>query len=348
MSTGRALLVSPAFFGYERDIAAELERQGWDTVFVDERPSNSALMRAVIRVRRSLLGRLIQAHYRSTLDRLRRERFDLVVVIKGEVVPAWFLRELRALNPGAAFVFYAYDAVGNSPNCLGLLDQFDARLSFDRDDVEAHAGFGYLPLFHTPEFRPLPAEQAAGSRRHRWAFVGTLHSGRYAFVRRLIGDGEGDFTFFYVQARWYFALTKYVTRENRSVPWRDVSFTPLTRAQIAEVFRHSVAVLDMQRPGQSGLTMRTLEVLASGSILVTTNPSIAQEPFYDPRRVVILPDEGRTTDAAQLLADVVAAGAPAGAPPGFEAYSLESFVRQLVAAGVAGERPGSGRSDRVE
>lgn len=327
-------MVSPAFFGYEKDIVAELERQGFATTFVDERPSNSAVIRAVLRVRRALVGRRVDRHYRETLDRIRDVPFDLVLVIKAEVVPEWFLREVRRLNPSARLVFYAFDAIANSPNCLGLLDLFDARVSFDRADVETYEDFEYLPLFYTPEYHPR-ADEDAGSRRYDLAFVGTLHSDRYGFVKRLFGENDRNYAFFYVQARWYFAITKYLTRESRRVPWREVSFTPLTRVEIAEIFRESNAVLDMQRPGQTGLTMRTLEVLASGSVLVTTNPAIERESFYDPSRIIVVPESGRGMSPNELLTRVTASDVPRMAPEGFETYSLESFVRQLIEASGA-------------
>lgn len=331
MTGARALVVSPAFFGYENDIVAELERQGYMTQFVDERPSNRAVVRAVLRVRKDVIKRRIDRHFRRVLAALDGTNFDVVVVIKGEVLPRWFLQALRARNPGAEYIFYAFDAIENSPNCLDLLDLFDHLVSFDRRDVRCNPGFGYLPLFYAPEFRPLAFRDREKS--HRLTFIGTLHSGRYRFVHSLFGPDGRDFAFFFVQARWYFALTKYVTGENRHVSWREVSFEPLSRERIASIFRDSKAVLDMQRPGQSGLTMRTFEVLASGSILVTSNDAIRQEPFYHPDRVIVLPENVQPEDAERLCDRLDRTGLPLGSPPNFEEYSIEAFVGNLLRGG---------------
>ena len=276
----RALLVTPSFFGYEQDIVDEMELQGWVTTLLDERPSNRALTRAVLRVRKKWLGKFVDSYYRRWLTANADIGFDLVVVVKAEVVPKWFLQELRMRNKNARFVFYTYDSLGNAGNCLEVLECFDEHLSFDRRDVETRDEFRYLPLFYTSDFAPGPVALGAD---FRLAFIGTLHSERYAFAQASFRSDARNYGFFFVQAKWYFFFLKHITRRYATVPWEDVSFTPLTRKQIADVFQKSHAVLDVQRDGQEGLTMRTFEVLASGAILVTTNEAIRREPFFDPR-----------------------------------------------------------------
>ncbi len=327
--SARALLISPSFFGYEHDIADELESQGFSVTFLDERPSNSALARAVIRFRKDLVARFVDSYFRSKQAELEGTTFELVVVIKAETVPRWFLESLRSDSPAARFVFYTYDALGNAGNCLTVLDLFDRRLSFDSADVTWRQDFEYLPLFYSRHYAPLPPGEAGAPRRFSMSFVGTLHSDRYDFVKRLFAGRPGTFGFFYVQAWWYFVVVKYFSREHANVPWSDVAFSPLSHAEIADVLRHSRSVVDMQRPGQSGLTMRTFEALASGAILVTTNEAIRKEPFYDPSRVVVVSPQLAELDAASVTAQVDALPLPTGMPEGFERYSLASWVRAV-------------------
>jgi len=329
-SRGSALVIVPAFFGYEKDIVAEFKRQGYETTFFDERPSDSALARAVLRFRKGFIARLIQKYYLEKWSELQNSQFDIVFVVKAEAIPRWFLENLRRVNPGARFVFYAWDALRNEKNCLGVLDCFDELFSFDSEDATTHENFTYLPLFYTKEFEALDAEQTSRPRRYQLSFVGTLHTDRYGFVKRLFAGRSGTFSFFHVQARWYFVVAKYLTREHSAATWSDVSFHKLSRVRVAEIFRDSVAVIDIPRRGQTGLTIRTFEVLASGSVLVTTNPAISREPFFDPRRIVVLPtdlDEQRTKVA---LAQLDAITPPAGPPDSFDRYSLKSWVQAIV------------------
>jgi len=325
----RALVIAAAFFGYEEAIVKEFQRQGYETVYLDERPSNSGVARAIMRVRKELIARRIDKYYRRKWLDIADTTFDVVLVIKGEVVPRWFLERLRNANPRARFVFYSWDALNNAPNCLSILDCFDELFSFDSDDVAVRPRFSYLPLFYTEEFKPLAPDNRSRHRRFSTSFVGTLHTERYAYAKELFQGRSATFGYFYVQARWYFAVVKYLTAEHRHVPWRDVSFEKLSRRQVAEIFRDSVAVVDIPRRGQSGLTMRTFEVLASGSVLATTNEAITREPFFDPDRILLLPNELDDAVLHDARSRLDAMKPPAGPPIGFETYSLESWVRSI-------------------
>lgn len=331
VSRARALVVSPAFFGYERDIVAELERQGYETTFLDERPSNGAMTRAVLRARRGLVAGRIEKYYRAKMLELSGIKFDLVLVVKAEVIPRWFVEDLRRESSDARFVFYSWDALSNVKNCLDILDCFDELLSFDPDDVAAKPGFSYLPLFYTDDFSPMADDEAmTRSRRYTFSFVGTLHTERYALVKKIFAGRKGAYAFFYVQARWYFAVVKYLTREHSEVPWRDVSFNKLSRQEVANIFRDSIAVVDMPRRGQSGLTIRTFEVLASGSILVTTNEAITREPFFDPARIIVVAEDRIEIRSDSALAQLDGLTPPPVPPTSFRQYSLESWVRTIA------------------
>lgn len=331
MSSNRQLLlVTPAFFGYERDIVAELERQGHRVTLIDERPTNSAMIRAAIRVRKSMLSRRIDRYYRKHLLDIETVPFDMVIVIKGEVVPRWFLEAVRLRNPEAEFVFYTYDSLSNAPNCLTVMDLFDRRLSFDRADVSGRPDFDYLPLFYTPEFSENPSPTPRSPKRYSLAFIGTLHSDRHAIAKRLGEAQSNPFMFFFVQARWYFFILKYVSRRYSRVSWREVSFSPMSRAEIAAIFQNAHAVLDIQRDGQTGLTMRTFEVLASGAILVTTNRAVSEEPFYDPERILVIDGALETLTPHSVARRLLELPSPYGAPAGFHRYSLASWGERLV------------------
>lgn len=326
MSKPACLLLSPRFFGYEEDIADALRARGLEVVFADERPSNGSLMRVLVRLRPEVVALRTQRYYRGLLRRVAHMRFSSVVVIKGEVVPEWFLDELRDRNPAARFIFYTYDSVLNSPQFLRIAGSFDRLLTFDRDDAKAIPSLTYLPLFYAPEF-----ELQDETLQPLWdfVFVGTLHSDRFRFAMEISTFYDKPFLFFYCPARWYFFVTKYITRENRTVPWRSVSFKPLERSQVAEIFKRSSAVLDVQRDGQVGLTMRTFEVLASGARLLTTNQAVELEPIFDPQFIRVL---SGSPDRTVLERDRgVQRGMRPGPPPGLETYSIGSWASKLLA-----------------
>lgn len=322
---GRTLIVTPRFFGYEEDIAAEFRRQGFAVDLVDERPSNRAVMKALFRVRPSLAARSVTRHFEAVAEG-GIGGYDLVLVIKGEVVPSWFVERLRAASPHAVFVFYTFDSLDNSAHFLPLLPLFDHVFSFQPEATAVDPRFRLKHLFYAPDFRPL----GTANRRYDATFIGTLHSSRYRFAKRLLAGFTRTFTHFYVQAPWYFAIKRLTDARFREVDRADVRFDKLDRARVAEVFRTSLAVLDMQHEHQSGLTMRTFEVLASGAYLVTTNDFIEQTPLIDTGRVIVTASEPSIEDAAALAAQVRSLPVPETAPEGFERYSIAAWVSEFV------------------
>ncbi len=320
----RALLISPSFFGYEQEIVDELARQGLDAEFVDERPSNSSILKAIYRVNVRAATNQVDRYYRRGAKTISWQELSLVLVIRGEIVPPWFLTLVRAKAPQATIVFYTWDSVRNSSNFAKLLPFFDHLYSFEEGARELDDRFRIKHLFYSPSFTALGNSE---NRRYEGSFVGTLHSGRYAFAKRAFSSFGSSYTYFFVQARWYFALRRLLDRRYRAVPRRDVTFSKLTHAQVADVFRNSLAVLDMQHENQTGLTMRTFEVLASGAYLITTNVSIRNTSLIDTDRVIVV-DEA--VEPYQLIETLLSKPIPAAAPEGFDEYSLHSWVRGFV------------------
>ena len=58
--------------------------------------------------------------------------------------------------------------------------------------------------------------------------------------------------------------------------------------EILNVYKESLATLDIELTIQYGLTMRTFEALGAGLKLITTNKNIKDEPFYNDQNITIL------------------------------------------------------------
>lgn len=321
LSMPRALVISPRFFGYEQEIASELGRQGFQTDFIDERPGNGAMMRALCRASPRLASYSIRKYYEMLWRTFLGVAYDLILVIKGEVVPTAFLDELRKRSPSAVFALYTFDSLRNSPRAANLRRFFDFAYSFDMDDATPGSGFLYKPLFHTAEF-----ESARGlPKKYDLSFVGTMHSDRYQTMRGLLRAVPSHFMFLHVQARWYFWLKKLTDRRWRGLRESDVEFGKLSLREVAGIFGSSKGVLDMQRDGQTGLTMRTFEVLAAGAVLVTTNSAIRREALYDEASVYVLSPDKSPADLDTWLA-----GSRPIAHQAIERYSLRRWVSDLL------------------
>lgn len=293
------LLISPAFFGYEISIKNALLENGYRVTFFDERTSNKPLFRAIFRVKKEILSTLINKYYRSLLDKIKDEKFEHFLLIKGEVIPEWFIVEFKKRNPCTTLIYYTYDSLNNNNNnSISILKHFDKCYSFDFEDVKNNPSLKLKHLFYSKEF--INDLKIGREKVHTISFVGTLHSNRYTVIKNLFSNFENALAFYYLPAKWLLIFYKLSKKNYWSIKWREVSFNKLSRQQVANIFKSSKSVLDIQRSGQTGLTMRTFEVLAAGAVLVTTNPYIKLADFYCQDRVVILDDTNLPANITEI------------------------------------------------
>ena len=62
----------------------------------------------------------------------------------------------------------------------------------------------------------------------------------------------------------------------------------MSKTGLIEIMCAGKAVLDIQHPNQTGLTMRTFEVMALQKKLITTNQDIVNYDFYRPENVYVI------------------------------------------------------------
>jgi len=323
----RALLVAPRFFGYEHDVAEAIRRRGYDVDFVDERPTNSSFGRAALRRGRALLSRPIDRYYRAQVAAGRTSGYAVVLVVRAEIVPRWFLERVRADSPGARLVLYTWDSIANNPNMVGVADIFDRRVSFEPGVAAGGVAFDHVPLFYGPEYRPLPS---GTERDYDVAFVGTLHSDRFRFVQEVIARFPNSFVHLYVPARWYLSYLRLRDPRLRGLAPSQVSDRKLSRTEVADVFRRSRAVLDMQHENQSGLTIRSFETIASGAYLVTTNQAALHSELGATGRVIVVGSQPTPDDLGRVEAALRAADGMTGAPADFDAYSVDAWLGRVL------------------
>ncbi|HEX4130488.1 MAG TPA: hypothetical protein VHZ24_10610 [Pirellulales bacterium] len=300
----RVLLVCPQTFDYHRLLRDELGLHGAQVDCFTENLENTAYA-----IARRLGSRGLSAYkdfFRRTVARQAAQvEYDFILVVRGEFLNRAWLEWLRAAQPQARMVMYQWDPV-RIHDFRPVIDVFDRVASFDRADCEQY-GLDYLPLFFCRDLDRL----RDGGDEPRWdlTFVGTLHSDRTRIALDLAEQaaaaGLSTFLFFYLT--W----TSYTKQAwiQRTIPRRvpHLSLRPMPRSRLLEIIGRSRAVIDVNKPEQTGLTMRTMEVLGAGRKLITTNEHVRMEPFYSPEVVDVV-----DRDAPALDTDfVVASHAPA-------------------------------------
>jgi hypothetical protein len=322
------LIISPSFFGYEVVVKDKLMEWGATVTLVDDRPTNSSVTKALIRIHKDLLKAKIARYYDEIATKTIAEKFDVIFLLNPEALPVSFLNVCKLRWPHAYYVMYMWDSVKNRKHTLDFVPYCNQVFTFDKDDAESY-GFKFRPLFYLDAYGELRRKQEI-DYKYDLCFMGTAHSDRYLIARDVRSwcehKGLSYFFYFYVQSQglyWFNSI-----RSKGSMPGMDeVSFTKMSATNIVEIVADSRAVLDIQHPMQTGLTMRTLETLGAGRKLVTTNGEVKGYNFYDEKQVRVI---DRVTPVAALDAAFFKNNWCCLSLEKMEAYSIGSWLYEII------------------
>lgn len=280
----RILFLSASLFGYQYEIRAAMERMGATVDYFDERPANTFLVKAMIRINRNFIASYINRYHQRIIDQTAKNQYDTIFVTKGESISATTLTKLRTAHPQARLVIYHWDSIANNKNALATLPLFDKVFSFDKYDC-LKLGANFLPLFYLTDY-----EQVTQSKREQdidMLFVGTAHSDRYKLIKK-ITDGFRSYLYIYFPSPILYHKMRLSDPALKGTKKSDFRFTALSKGEILELYERSKAIIDIQHPHQTGLTMRSIEVLGAKRKLITTNDHVKEYDFYHPDNVLVV------------------------------------------------------------
>lgn len=317
----KVLLVAPQFFGYERDIRDELERRGAKVDFLLDRPFTSPLLKAITRWRRQWVMAAAQRYYEAHTD--LGADYDYVFVVNGQTLSSTLLEQWKHAFPRASFLLYMWDSFGNRKDVVANLRYFDHAFTFDRQDAKEH-DIHFRPLFFSKGF------ECSQGFEQQWdiSFIGTAHTDRYPIVAKVseaLAPSVRRYWYLYLQAPWVFWLYRAINPGFRSAPRSAFQFDPLTKADVQEVFFASGAILDIEHPQQTGLTMRTLETLGARKKLITTNISVCEYDFFDSANICVLDRNDPVVPPGFLEAPYIDVS-----PAIYQRYRLEGWLDEIL------------------
>ncbi|UWZ93079.1 lipopolysaccharide biosynthesis protein [[Pasteurella] aerogenes] len=282
------LFISVKFFNYEKHIKNELLSLGAKVDWFDERPSNTFLSKVIIRLKKGFYSAKINKYYNEIIDKIKHKQYDYFFLIKGEVVPAFFLEFLKKNNPNINLIYYTWDSFANNKNALTNLVYFDKKFTFDSADAKKY-NIAFRPLFFINDYAGLEHIEPL---QYDIAFIGTSHSDRYSISEKCHDWCNKHqcrmYTFYYSPSRILFWLKRLFDVNFKQFDPKKISFQGLSHQDIIDIYKNSKCILDINHPNQAGLTMRTFEVLGAGKKLITTNKEILKYPFYNMSNIFIL------------------------------------------------------------
>lgn len=287
------LFFSVQTFNLEKEIVKKLEELGANVDYYDERPSNSNITKAIIRVKRSLFHLKINKYYNKILLETNETQYDFLFVNKGEVVPEFFLAKFQKEHPNCQCIFYTWDSFSNNKNALSILRYFHKKFSFDSDDAVKY-GLDFRPLFYLDFYKnTLPISKVA--IKNDLLFLGTAHSDRYRISSKIVdwcsNNNIKSFCYYYMQGRFVYFYKKMFDNTFKEFNYKKLSFESLQAEDLFKLYQNSKVILDINHPWQKGLTMRTFEAIGAKRKMITTNPEIKRYSFFNPNNILIIDRE---------------------------------------------------------
>ncbi len=283
----KILFLSVQTFNLEVKIKNKLQELGAEVIYYDERPANSNLIKGIIRLKRSLVHKRINAYYKKILLSVEKTKLDYLFVNRGEVVPSFFLEELKKMKPSCMFIFYTWDSFTNHAHPISILKYFDRKYTFDPEDAHLHK-INFRPLFYLDAFENLTHLEI----KYNILFLGTAHSDRYKISSLIkkwaLKNNQTCFCYYYMHGRLVYLYKKIFDKTFKEFKYNHLSFKSLNIEQILKLYQQSSVILDINHPCQKGLTMRTFEAMGAKRKLITTNKEVSKYPFYNENNILII------------------------------------------------------------
>jgi hypothetical protein len=282
------LLIGGGFFGYAEEITRALLLRGRKVAWFEDRPALDTLTKSLLRVAPRLVAAKSEAYFEDVIAKMRKQPIRDILVIKGEALSPKSIERLRVAMPQARFTLYFWDSYRNMPkDSPQKVSLFDKSFTFDPHDAQTDRRLNYRPLFYLDDYASLPQQKMDIDL----LFLGTIHSDRYAILGRLSLALPPDVRFekiLYFPSRIVYAA-RCIGDPNFWRARRDeFVFNPLSKIEIQKLVARARVVVDIERSVQSGLTMRTIEMLGAGKKLLTTNSRVVEADFFNPNNISII------------------------------------------------------------
>lgn len=256
------------------------------------------------------------------MDDLEREKsthFDYIFVIKGSRLEDYHMKYIDDKFPAAKKVLYLWDSWSLIENQSVLRKYFDNVYSFDSEDCKKY-GFTFRPLFYAKQIDKTQVKE------YDVSFIGTDHSDRLEKLRafRLLCENNGlkcylrlKTTGFPMMCAWL-NYGRYKKNDLDMFTNRFMSYN-----ETMEIISKSRTVIDFSHPAQCGLTIRTLESLAMGCKLLTSNKYIKEYEDIPSNFYCVISETDEKALISFLNSSVPLISLP-------EKYSISSFINDLL------------------
>lgn len=207
----------------------------------------------------------------------RIDYFDVVFIFGGGVSTE-FVHYLKKKYNLARFIIYLSADIRNYGFTKDYLSQFDKVMTYSMNDSREFNLIYKSWFFSDEEYN---------DKKYDIAFIGSIHKSRLNILELI----KKDISF----SRFFYIYTDRLSYIKTIWSWqhmsRDIYFESLPYNDYIRILSESRAILDIPTDGQTNITTRPIEALATNTKVITTNKYIRNYDFYDDDNIYIIDKE---------------------------------------------------------
>jgi hypothetical protein len=290
MCNQRVLFLGIGFYDYDRAIIKEFEKLNYKVDYFSEVPPNSLKFRFYSRFNKNKVDSITRTYTNRVVNKADNE-YDVVFIVKCENLSIRDINKLKAKSPKAKFILYLWDSIKRILAIKEKIPLFDEVYSFDRLDCVSNMDLKFNPLFFRDEYDLMVVDNR--ELLYEVYHLGWCHTDRLQLIKKLSEFLEENS----LRSRMIL-FTGYFTYILQAIFGGELKgfkkyliFETMSSKDNIDFIMKSKSVLDIAHPLQSGLTMRTIELLGMKKKIITTNPDIVNYDFYHPSNILIIDRE---------------------------------------------------------
>ena len=283
----KILFFTAQLFNYPALMKGELEKKGATVHMYDERNNPTSIEKILLRKLPFLMSKRTQSFYEKVADNELSFNPDYIFFVSPEAVTPKALQMLKRRFPKSRFILYMWDSVKNK-HADKIIKYFDKTYSFDTEDCKKYA-MKFRPLFFANDFKK---EIERENYQYDFSFIGTVHSDRARILMDIKNFcDKNDLTYFfylYVPGKLLLTLRRIFNPSLRKWDKSYIHTEPIAKEKVAHISSETKCIIDINHPDQTGLTMRTIEMLGLQRKICTTNKNIVNYDFYYPEDQIVI------------------------------------------------------------
>lgn len=304
----KILFITEPFYQYSEKIRDEIETyfqckidyfEVYYSGISNFTEKKNAFGRIIKKIRKGTVEKENRQRQQIFFDKHKRVLYDFILILLQDRLYADLLEEFMKEQKKATKILYLWDNAVRLKSLDRIKKYFDRIVSFDLADCMQY-GFEFLPLFYLDDY-----EYKDEDKKYDFLMIGALHSDRSEVLEKILTAYPKD------QYKWNVKLVagkeSVILAKLRGEIGLKTPFyicnKGISSTESAGLLKQSRIVVDIQMPGQNGLTMRSIESLAAHAKMITTNKNVREYDFYNENNICVIDRKNPVIDQSFVESD---------------------------------------------